>query len=293
MSDDIQIHSHPQPVQSGDVPEGNEHGRLVEREVMTKRMVVLTPRPRRDPRLVVTPNWEDDAHACMANGSRLDQLNRRGDDVRDRGVAMPRFVPFRLFGATSYEQRIVEGEVQTRNNWHDTYNALSWLTFPRTKMVIAKLSAELLARGGDDEKRHRSPSRDYLTLFDECGLVVLTKNEELAQLLRSGEWQKLFVDRRDEVLHEMAWHLFGHGTHDVLHHPYPGLTTKALLLSAPITIAGDALDAIIADEIERCAPTAKGRDLHPVPLLGIPGLWPTNQDRTFYDDNARYFRSRR
>ncbi|MEY3669064.1 MAG: hypothetical protein RL258_459, partial [Pseudomonadota bacterium] len=39
--------------------------------------------------------------------------------------------------AVAYERHIVEtGEIPTRDNLHDRYNALVWLTFPQTKAAL-------------------------------------------------------------------------------------------------------------------------------------------------------------
>jgi len=35
-----------------------------------------------------------------------------------------------------------------------------------------------------------------------------------------------------------------------------------------------------------------GRELSPLPVLGVPGWWPDNERESFYDD-ADYFRSGR
>src|SRR6478736_4963870 len=56
------------------------------------------------------------------------------------GGAAIRFVPPAPVRepAARYEVRIFEtGEVQTRpGNWHDLFNALVWLAFPRTKAIL-------------------------------------------------------------------------------------------------------------------------------------------------------------
>ena len=56
---------------------------------------------------------------------------------------VPPAVPSREFSA-QYEVRIFEtGEVQTRpDNWHDLFNALVWLAFPRTKAVLNRSRSE-------------------------------------------------------------------------------------------------------------------------------------------------------
>ena len=74
-----------------------------------------------------------------------------------------------------YEPRCyLTGEVQTRaNNWHDLFNALVWLTFPKTKAVLNArhyhaLTVEEIASGS-----HRGAVRDVNTLLDESGVIVV------------------------------------------------------------------------------------------------------------------------
>ena len=72
-----------------------------------------------------------------------------------------------------YEQHIADtGEVETRENWHDLFNALAWITYPKSKARINAQHAAILEEGGEAEARKRSPERDALTLFDEGGVIV-------------------------------------------------------------------------------------------------------------------------
>jgi hypothetical protein len=45
----------------------------------------------------------------------------------------------------------------------------------------------------------RGTTRDALTHFDECGIVVLSSQPELLDLLRDFRWKALFVERRADV----------------------------------------------------------------------------------------------
>jgi len=114
---------------------------------------------------------------------RHDELNAltMPEGVSGGGVPI-RFVPPALpskeFSA-QYEVRIFErGEVQTRaDNWHDLFNALVWLAFPKTKAVLNRHHyEEIRARRGE---LLRGTARDVLTLFDEGGIVVASADTEL------------------------------------------------------------------------------------------------------------------
>ena len=92
------------------------------------------------------PIFDGPAALALAPGSagfpRHDELNALAhSSVVSGGGAPIRFVPpASAPGARrpQYEVRIFEtGEVQTRpDNWHDLFNALVWLAFPKTKAVL-------------------------------------------------------------------------------------------------------------------------------------------------------------
>jgi len=78
---------------------------------------------------------------------RYDELNALATpSVASGGGAPIRFVP--PAASTQYETHVFEtGEVQTRpDNWHDLFNALVWLAFPRTKAVLNRHHCEETAR---------------------------------------------------------------------------------------------------------------------------------------------------
>jgi hypothetical protein len=100
-----------------------------------------------------------------------------------------------------YELHIAEtGEVETRpGNWHDLFNALVWIMFPRAKATINAQHAAILEEGGEAEAKHRSPARDALTVFDEGGVIVAAGDPALTQLIVDFEWKELFWRRRAEL----------------------------------------------------------------------------------------------
>ena len=93
-----------------------------------------------------------------------------------------------------YELHVHEsGCVATRHgNWHDLFNALAWLAFPRTKAAINALHAAQIPREG----KRRGRLRDMLTLFDEGGAIVLCADAELESMIRGFRWRELFWDCR-------------------------------------------------------------------------------------------------
>jgi len=229
---------------------------------------------------------------------RHDELNAlRTPSVVSGGGAPIRFVP--PAASAQYEVRIFEnGEVQTRpDNWHDLFNALVWLAFPKTKAVLnGHHYDEIRARRGE---RLRGTARDVLTLFDEGGIVVAAADPELPALLREFRWKELFWRRRAEVLRSMRFYVFGHAIYEKALEPYKGVTAKALildaapgLLDAPIERQLPELDARAADYFSGTHALASTRSLSPLPILGIPGWEPANACEEYYDD-ASQFRPRR
>lgn len=213
----------------------------------------------------------------------------------------------------------LRGEVQVRAlDWHDLFNALVWMTFPATKAVINarhyELLAELLAgelssgpssgapfsgeawpaRTRARQRAPRSPARDALTLFDEDGVVVMSSDAELLQLIRDFRWKDLFWKRRGELAQRMRFCVFGHALYHKAMHPFIGMTGKALLLEVPQELLGLPLqlariDRLLAAHAWDRARMTYGREFAPLPVLGIPGWHVANEQESFYD-NASYFR---
>jgi len=225
---------------------------------------------------------------------RHDELNALATpSVASGGGAPIRFVP--PAASAQYEVRIFEtGEVQTRpDNWHDLFNALVWLAFPKTKAVLnGHHCDEIRARRGE---RLRGTARDVLTLFDEGGVVVASADAELSALLREFRWKELFWRRRADVLRSMRFYVFGHAIYEKALEPYKGVTAKALivdaapeLLEAPLEQQLTELDARAADYFSGTQALASTRNLSPLPILGIPGWEPANAREEYYDDRAQF-----
>lgn len=202
-----------------------------------------------------------------------------------------RFVPPQADGLV-YECRIWEtGEVETRpDNWHDFFNALVWLTFPQTKIAVSARHVDAMTPAG----MARGTVRDALTHFDECGIVVLSSQPELLELLRDFQWQALFVEQRAAVMAAMRFIVFGHATYEALLNPYRGLTAKAVLYVVDADFLAQPVDALVAALDGRlAADLASGRyarpgDFQPLPLLGIPGLTPASEDPAYYADTWQF-----
>jgi len=181
-----------------------------------------------------------------------------------------------------YEIRVFEsGEVPTRaGNLHDWFNALAWLAFPRTK---ARLNA-MHARAIPGEGGRRGRLRDLLTLLDEGGALVACDDEALNDLVRRHRWRELFWDRRARVLASMRVLVLGHAVLEKSLDPWPGITCKALFVSA----VGEP-DAHAARWLAALPGDATPRALAALPIFGYPGWLAAGESAAFYE-NARFFR---
>lgn len=199
-----------------------------------------------------------------------------------------------------YEQRIAEsGEIETRaENWHDLFNALVWITYPKAKAAINAQHAAILAEGGEEEARHRSPARDALTLFDEGGVIVAARSPELLRLIVDFEWKELFWNRRADLDASVRFLAFGHACYEQALAPYIGMVAKTvfvpvdeLFFMLPVEAQVAQADALVAAHFAQRTKFHSPKAMAPMPVLGVPGWHFAAQDEAFYDD-PKHFRSK-
>lgn len=199
-----------------------------------------------------------------------------------------------------YERRIADtGEVETRAaNWHDLFNALAWIAYPKAKAAINAQHAAILEEGGAAEAKHRGPERDALTLFDESGVVVACGAPELLRLIVGHEWKELFWRRRDELEARVRFFTFGHALAEKALDPRTGIGAKSVFVpvdelffmlpvEAQVARADEQLAAHFAQRLRFASP----KSMASLPAMGIPGWHPDNAREEFYDD-AVHFRGR-
>ncbi len=227
----------------------------------------------------------------------LAQLNRMCDErevVSGSGVPIE-FVPQEAKTDEPYETRVyARGKVLTRSrNWHDLFNALVWITFPRSKAAInSHHYREMLVRQGEGL---RGTPRDVLTLFDEGGVIVVSSESELGGLLRDFKWKELFWERRSEVIESMRFYVFGHSIYEKALQPYKGITAKTVILDVsprelerPLPQQLATLDARLAKYFSDPKALAATETYAPLPVLGIPGWTADNEDERYYDDTQHF-----
>jgi hypothetical protein len=231
--------------------------------------------------------------AVQASGERALSL-AQALSLQPSPAGGPAFVPQSdLPPGTAYEQHIfTTGRVPTRDNQHDFFNGLVWLRFPLTKRRLNQLQAEQIAQAGigQTSSQVRGPVRDALTLFDE-NAALLQAPDAIWQALLARDWPRLFGALRPRWA-EARLVLFGHALLEKLVTPYKSITAHVYRVSVPGALGNDLAgwDAWLADRLT--GSELAGKPFTPLPVLGVPGWWPANEDPAFYDD-AKVFRPAR
>jgi hypothetical protein len=176
--------------------------------------------------------------------------------------------------------------VPTRDNLHDFFNGCCWHRFPQTKLRLNQLQGEEIQRLG--VQATRGPLRDALTLFDE-NVALLQAPDVLWHALEARDWQRLFVTLRP-LWQEVRWVVFGHALLEKLVQPYKSITAHVYRVAPEVAPGDRALDAWLAATL---TPEHLARKPYqPLPVMGIPGWSPANEDPSYYADRE-VFRPRR
>ncbi|MDH4394674.1 MAG: DUF3025 domain-containing protein [Limnobacter sp.] len=191
--------------------------------------------------------------------------------------------------ALEYERHVAGGGIPTRDQFHDWFNGLVWLTYPRTKLAINHLHVN---DGFTEHFKQRSPLRDAITLWDESGAVLLTSDPSLESALREHDWQHVFIGLRAQWGENILPFCFGHGLLDAMRNPHKGLCAKVKVVQAdqalldkvlnPLAISS-VLDGVFLSIVQQLR---SPRDLNPLPVMGVPGWFEENRAPGFYDDEA-------
>lgn len=196
----------------------------------------------------------------------------------------------------SYEAHIsATATVPTRDNLHDFFNALIWLTFPHIKAQLNAMQAAQIAQLGIGKSR--GPARDAATLFDEnAALLAVSDTQQgrsLLESLRAHRWTELFLTHRSQFKQDIEVILFGHALMEKLVRPYKAITAHSLVCWVQPDFHQFTLVEKNAWLDKNIAVHLKNQELlpssfSPLPVLGIPDWW-TNQTGEFYAD-TRVFR---
>lgn len=242
-------------------------------------LMTVSDFPQPDKLMAVTTRW----HAGNWQGPSF-----KGQSTFDDSES-------RYYEAIIFEDRVVPTR---ESNWHDFFNALIWMQFPRTKALLNQMHMDDIAAHG---VHPRTPARNRITHFDECGAVIAvpeSKREEgraLLEDLAAHQWTAVLLEKRDswgDVLHPF---IFGHANLEMMLEPFIGLTGKWLAVTVPDSFATQseqqqcaAVDHALYRRFSSEDMFSQKGHLHPLPLLGVPG-WYSPQSSALYQ-NTGYFR---
>ena len=193
--------------------------------------------------------------------------------------SLVRFISQDLLPADqAYEQFIFDTQsVPARDNLHDFFNGLCWLTFPQTKKRLNQLQAEQLASSGVQQTR--GAVRDALTVFDENAAFLIAP-QPIWDALTDRNWQRLFIELRP-MWKDAQLVLFGHALLEKLVYPRKPITAHVYRAQAAINSIAE-LDVWVAADLS--AGKLATKPFAPLPVLGVPGWWPPNEKLSFYED---------
>lgn len=184
-----------------------------------------------------------------------------------------------------YEERIFRhGLIATREkNWHDLFNAMMWLKYPRMKSALN-------ARQWNDVRLHgtktRTPGQCAMTLFDEAGAIVSLPTAML-ECWKRHDWHGLFIEHADAWRNGVASvAVFGHA---LLDH---ALVTETLLVAKCIVLPDKSDVNSCTDELANAIHAESmllaNAELRTLPLCGIPG-WHSAKDSAAFVTTAACF----
>ncbi len=213
-----------------------------------------------------------------------------------RGKRPIRFVPDHELPSVEYEKQIFcTGQVSTRDkNWHDLFNALVWSRFPRLKVAMNAVHFHALSSGREGR---RGKQRDALTLFDESGVIVVSSNKEYLDALAVRDWMFVFRENASAWDDEIKLFVLGHSLLEKFPQPYKSLTAHALLirlddsfLKQQRVILLQMLDELLAERLLAGSILDSPASLSPLPLMGIPGWWSTQEENDDFYADQQVFR---
>jgi hypothetical protein len=237
--------------------------------------------------------------SLLASGDWLAMANRLAG-ARELQTASGHHVLFveqhRLPADTAYEAHIhASGQVPTRNNLHDFFNALIWLHFPRIKSALNALHAVSLtasparpsAAPVSNNQHVRGRTRDAATLFDENAALFVCSDVQAAEALRQHQWPALLQHSPEDFFARVSVVLFGHALIEKLVRPYKSITAHVWVTTVPSAWFAmqepqrvAALDSCVAKSLSQGFTAG---DFAHLPVLGVPGWW-SSQTSDFYDD---------
>ena len=173
-------------------------------------------------------------------------------------------------------------------NIHDFMNALVWQHLPISKLSLHRAQSQEYRRQLQSPHNKRSPLQNACTLFDECGVILISKNKSFLQAIREHRWKDLFYLQREALYTNSRLIILGHALLEKSLHPYLGMCGNLIHLDAhPESTSLHEIDQQLSLFIQHDLSHTK--QLHAFPILGYPHWHPDNTQETFYNNTA-YFR---
>ncbi len=248
------------------------------------RRFVPPPRAAVDPQVFAHPVFAElrDVHDLLASpewpsiAALEARLTLPGKHLVEQDAAL-------LADGLHYEARIAQGRIATRaDNWHDLFNALVWARYPQLKQVLNVQQCRHIASMPPGQ---RNRAQAALTQFDETGVIVRVRDEDVLAAWDVHDWPALFEPARWQSGDIAIAAIFGHALMEQALLPGRLLVGKCVVVHGEVDDA--CVDAVASAIVEGRAVTDP-LQLRPLPLAGIPG-WHQGQDAAFYAD-AAYFR---
>lgn len=152
-----------------------------------------------------------------------------------------------------------------------------------SKQKLNQIQAAQIAAAGIGAVRGRV--RDAATLLDENG-AIFQGPDALWEALLARDWQRLMVELRP-LWAQAQLLLLGHALLEKLMAPRKGMTAHVYRAQARVTPLAE-LDRWLAQDLS--ADKLALKPFAPLPVLGVPGWYPLNENPDFYRD-AAVFRS--
>lgn len=198
---------------------------------------------------------------------------------------------------TAYETFIAQtAQIPTRDNFHDLLGGVIWLNYPKTKAVFNALHQQDIEQHGITAQR--TPLRNWLTVFDENGGIVVSCDNKLLQALQQFDWHTALWQRQAQWASDTAFFAFGHALLEKLITPRLPITGHCLLLHVDSDFFGlniqqqrETLDNWLSTFFWRQHNDLTAKMFQPLPILGIP-QYCDGQNVEFYQ-NKTVFRDKR
>lgn len=225
----------------------------------------------------------------VINENRQKSINDNWQNYQHQQIC---FVPQEMLPKNlAYETFISQtGKIATRNNFHDLFNGLIWLNYPKTKAILNYLHHQDIEKLG--VKATRSPLRNALTLFDENGGIVVSCDKPLLNDLQKFHWQTVLWHQRQKWLEDktIQFFSFGHALLEKLMQPRKNICSHVLLLQvlpdffiASIEEQRKKIDTFLSQIFLKI--TLQPKIFQPLPVLGIPDFCLENRCQIFYQDS--------